>query len=790
MYIKYAPLSKIRIAASNANSLWREATFAYSKGDKENSFACMRDAEKILRKGDVCALAALISTVRYSMMAGPEDVLRKAIVVVQRELSYLELADVRPTLHLHRLAQEVATVGGIAIPERGSFFLPCLPSASFDRDSGQFLEAAEKYSGQLRRNLVNHSANPSPQTVADLRATFIALNNRAIPGEAGWMAAMSVALVDGVTAGLMDEEDASLLLSIATSFRDATQKLWVDISPDLLSRLAYRVSNLHSARAQAITTQYELLDLHMIQDDGVLPAAQDFHPAWRKSLEAWSQYVTTKTNTGKASGTPFILALRELLAVCGPNAELTSMTMDLGNFMSSVSGKKVVGTMDNFHIFVQDRLTDINSAFISGSQEQIVRAGVYSRKLISECIASGCVVLELELLPLRKHLVAASLKVSSAAEALRRDQKDKSLSFMGNAIKTIAPLVTSSPEAGEILSAAKVVEDGIGICPDEIMLPSMDLLRQSMEVYIHDRAAAKSLTQGIIRKISNAIDPMAAVSASIPNDKVLDKEIFDIFFEEVLEICKQLGSICEHCAAHKKIDIESMESLRRGFHTIKGSSRMAGLRWLGEAAWVIEQAMNYCIANGKMPLTYLKIVESSLENIWKTCQVLEKDGSCAVNVAEYESLLVTVTDEIVEQVEPEPTPEVIPEPITAVDIEVSPTHPDAETIKAPIVHSEPPASMSVTSVDIEIEIVSRLSICEMEIDGQLASIHRLIQRTTTEVSSVLEALRPFMKTASREAALIPRIQTIFESSVALEQSLGHAQTYLSALLESPEVETA
>ena len=37
---------------------------------------------------------------------------------------------------------------------------------------------------------------------------------------------------------------------------------------------------------------------------------------------------------------------------------------------------------------------------------------------------------------------------------------------------------------------------------------------------------------------------------------------------------------------------EELRTIRRGFHTLKGSGRMVGLTRLGEVAWAVEQVMN------------------------------------------------------------------------------------------------------------------------------------------------------------------------------------------------------
>ena len=42
-----------------------------------------------------------------------------------------------------------------------------------------------------------------------------------------------------------------------------------------------------------------------------------------------------------------------------------------------------------------------------------------------------------------------------------------------------------------------------------------------------------------------------------------------------------------------------MTTLRRAFHTLKGSSRMVGLNEFGEAAWSLEQVLNTWLADQK-----------------------------------------------------------------------------------------------------------------------------------------------------------------------------------------------
>ncbi|HJV28554.1 MAG TPA: Hpt domain-containing protein [Aromatoleum sp.] len=71
----------------------------------------------------------------------------------------------------------------------------------------------------------------------------------------------------------------------------------------------------------------------------------------------------------------------------------------------------------------------------------------------------------------------------------------------------------------------------------------------------------------------------------------VDAELLAIFIEEAHEV---LATVGEELALLRTApdSIEHLRSIRRGFHTLKGSGRMVGLRDLGESAWGMEQTLN------------------------------------------------------------------------------------------------------------------------------------------------------------------------------------------------------
>jgi len=71
----------------------------------------------------------------------------------------------------------------------------------------------------------------------------------------------------------------------------------------------------------------------------------------------------------------------------------------------------------------------------------------------------------------------------------------------------------------------------------------------------------------------------------------LDAELLAVYLEEAGEVLATIGERVEQVRAEPH-NIEELRTIRRGFHTLKGSGRMVGLTRLGEAAWAVEQVMN------------------------------------------------------------------------------------------------------------------------------------------------------------------------------------------------------
>lgn len=93
--------------------------------------------------------------------------------------------------------------------------------------------------------------------------------------------------------------------------------------------------------------------------------------------------------------------------------------------------------------------------------------------------------------------------------------------------------------------------------------------------------------------------PVTAETVAEPEDYLeedIDEEILEIFVEEADEV---LGTMtdCLHAWRANNDDTKSLETLRRSYHTIKGSGRLAGAMVMGEFAWAIEAMLNRVLDN-------------------------------------------------------------------------------------------------------------------------------------------------------------------------------------------------
>ena len=78
---------------------------------------------------------------------------------------------------------------------------------------------------------------------------------------------------------------------------------------------------------------------------------------------------------------------------------------------------------------------------------------------------------------------------------------------------------------------------------------------------------------------------------TLATDEAIDAELLEIFLSEAEEVLACVRETVPQ-SRNEPHNQDHLTTLRRSFHTLKGSGRMVGLTTFGEAAWAIEQVLN------------------------------------------------------------------------------------------------------------------------------------------------------------------------------------------------------
>ncbi len=108
--------------------------------------------------------------------------------------------------------------------------------------------------------------------------------------------------------------------------------------------------------------------------------------------------------------------------------------------------------------------------------------------------------------------------------------------------------------------------------------------------------------------------PVAIAGDADAEQAAVDEEIVEIFVEEIAEVMAHLDAHFPQWVANQQ-DEFSLKEFRRGFHTLKGSGRMVGAKYLGELAWSIENMLNRVMDRVIVPTPVMIDLIRAVKNI-------------------------------------------------------------------------------------------------------------------------------------------------------------------------------
>ena len=99
-----------------------------------------------------------------------------------------------------------------------------------------------------------------------------------------------------------------------------------------------------------------------------------------------------------------------------------------------------------------------------------------------------------------------------------------------------------------------------------------------------------------VDSVSGAEQTSEVEQASDEDDDLIDEEIIEIFIEEAEEVIEALNEYWPKYRADRS-DMDALTTVRRSYHTLKGSGRMVRAGDLSELAWAVENMFNRVLDN-------------------------------------------------------------------------------------------------------------------------------------------------------------------------------------------------
>lgn len=222
---------------------------------------------------------------------------------------------------------------------------------------------------------------------------------------------------------------------------------------------------------------------------------------------------------------------------------------------------------------------------------------------------------------------------------------------------------------------------------------------------------------------------------TLPEDSYLeqDAEILEIFIEEIEEIFEELNPLFTNWFANPT-DQETLVTIRRHFHTLKGSGRMVGAKSASELAWTVEDTLNRVLSGAvtlnndiqKYAKTVLNIYQFKLYPIFKQVGLIDLDLRP----------LVLLGQQLQQNQSPEPALEellILADQLTATDM---------------------PTGLELTDAVVETAVVTAVESSEDIITAEEMTQTEVAQEADADASLLAETLAIFVEEAEEHLATI------------------------------------
>ena len=279
-----------------------------------------------------------------------------------------------------------------------------------------------------------------------------------------------------------------------------------------------------------------------------------------------------------------------------------------------------IGALSFFIETLQLQSEDAKKRFSFDERSSSFRANLIEKKAAPDADDSELVIEVEEVAELSADAYTAALPPTVEDELALHQQQSAELAMS----------LTAQPDNQELQEQLKESLEQVRLDAALVDNPEAnDRARAVIEILERaDFSASREALADIITAtvpVQPAPEPLPAVVAPA-TDEAIDAELLEIFLSEAEEV---LGTVRQTLpeSRNEPHNEEHLTTLRRSFHTLKGSGRMVGLVAFGEAAWSIEQVLNLRLSEGRGGDADLyALLEKAAEVLWAWVQDLTQLG--------------------------------------------------------------------------------------------------------------------------------------------------------------------
>jgi chemosensory pili system protein ChpA (sensor histidine kinase/response regulator) len=184
------------------------------------------------------------------------------------------------------------------------------------------------------------------------------------------------------------------------------------------------------------------------------------------------------------------------------------------------------------------------------------------------------------------HLIeqAQAISITAVSDQMPLDELSRDLERLYSEAKT-----ADQPElAATVVAAQEAIENASSVVQ---MQEAREQLSEALVEFVH--TASEPVALDALPFVQPP--PLVSGPTSQATDLADDPEMREIFLEEAREKVDEAREALVQLTKAPD-DIELLTTVRRAFHTFKGSSRMVGLKEFGDASWSCEQLYNTWLA--------------------------------------------------------------------------------------------------------------------------------------------------------------------------------------------------